>query len=341
MQSVSFIARSVTIILAVGIFASGCGGPSSTKSPDEVVPLDDTAGSSKSTSHPPLDAAVERINAKDFEGARHYLESVLAKDQKNSDGWFYLGVSLQGLGEVDQSAEAFEKAIALNQALTDAYVNLAAVRLDQKKFAEVLKVVEQGLRVAPKQPDLMVNRALALEGQGQKAEAMAAYAEAAKVRPDDFTLHVSLAQMLADAGKKNEALSEAKLARQSNDPRLLAVAAKVERQLSAFADCVATLDRAVNLMPADKQPEATAAVYVRRGMCREDAKDTPGAKADYTKALALAAQFPPAYYYLGLLYEEAGELKQACLSLKQAAALGGTQGIGPDATKAVQRLKCK
>lgn len=322
------------------VFGLGCGGGNApAKSPDEIVPLDDgkpktQAGGTEQASGPEVAEAMKAIEAKQYDRAKELLETAIQKDPKDPQAQYYMGVTLTSSGsDLTRAAQAFEKAIALDPKLVDAYVNLSALKLETKDPASALTAAEKGLAVAKKQPDLALNRALALEALGKKNEAIAAYGDAVAARPDDCTLRVSYAQLLAQASKKNEALTQISSIRECKDTRLLAVAANVARQLGASADCVATLDSALKL-------EQHAALYVRRGMCREDLKDVAGATSDYKRALERDAKFPPAHYYYGLLLKSSDKAK-ACKEIALAAELGGDQGIGPDAKKAQTEWGCK
>jgi tetratricopeptide (TPR) repeat protein len=333
--------RSVKFAAALlGIGMLGCGGGNKpASSPDEVVPLDDsnpkpgTKGVEQASS-PEVADAMKAIENKQYDRAKQLLDGAIQKNPKDAQAHYYLGVTLSAsAGSGDAAAQSFEKAIELDPKLVDAYVNLSALKLEAKDAAGALGVADKGLRIAQKQPDLALNRALALELLGKKVEAIAAYGDAVASRPDDCTLRVSYAQLLAQASKKTEALAQVSAIRECKDTRLLAVAANVARQLGASADCVATLDSALKL-------EQHAALFVRRGMCREDLKDVPGATADYKQAIERDAKFPPAHYYYGLTLKTSDKSK-ACQEIVLAAELGGDQGIGPEAKKAKVELGCK
>jgi len=330
--------RCAATMLALALLGCG-GGNKPASSPDEVVPLEDTNSKSKSkgveqASSPEVADAMRAIESKQFERAKELLKSALAKNANDAQAHYYLGVTFSASGgDTAEAAKSFEKAIELDSKLIDAYVNLSALKLEAKDATAALAVADKGLALAKKQPDLALNRALALEALGKKTEAIAAYGDAVGARPDDCTLRVSYAQLLAQASKKAEALSQVSAIRECKDTRLLAVAANVARQLGASADCVATLDSALKLEPH-------AALYVRRGMCREDLKDTAGATSDYQKAIERDAKFPPAHYYYGLTLKSDDKAK-ACLELTLAAELGGDKGIGPEAKKARSELGCK
>lgn len=330
--------RSVSTLL--GILLLGCGGGSKpAASPDEIVPLEDSGASSgakgvEQASGPDVAEAMKAIEAKQFERAKELLGTAIQKNPKDAQAHYYMGVTLSASGgDVTEAIQSLEKALELDPKLVDAYVNLSALKLEAKDAEGALAAADKGLAAAKKQPDLALNRALALEALGRKSEAIAAYGDAVAARPEDCTLRVSYAQLLAQASKKAEALAQVSAIRECKDTRLLAVAANVARQLGASADCVATLDSALK---TDQHP----ALYVRRGMCREDLKDTAGAASDYKQAIERDAKFPPAHYYYGLTLKGSDKAK-ACKEIALAAELGGDQGIGPEAKKLKADLGCK
>ncbi len=323
------------------LMASACG--SSSKPPEtsqDAILLDDshssTNGKSSSASHTPsaaVDQAMKALEAKRFDEARDILTRAVSENDKDVLANFYLGVAHAGLGDTSRAVSSYQKAISLDPKFAEAYVNLSALQLDAKDADGALATVEQGLKNA-KSADLYLNRAIALETLGRKDEALAAYAAAVKQMPENLSLRVTYAQLLAASGKKEEALTELRRVRDGADPKLLAIAAIEARQLGAFADCVAILDRAI----AQKD---LAPLHVRRGMCREDLKDDSGSRNDYERAISMDPQFAPAHYYLGMLLRRTADKKKACSELLLAAELGGSQGVGPEAKKAAAELNCR
>jgi tetratricopeptide (TPR) repeat protein len=277
---------------------------------------------------------MKAIEAKRFSDAKALLDKAIAKNPKDAQAHYYLGVTLsQEGGDLKAAIQSYEQALVLDSKLVDAYVNLSALKLEVKDGKGALTVSEKGLTVAPKQPDLALNRALALEAMGKADEALTAYGDAVSVRPDDFTLKVSYAQLLAQAKKKTEALAQISAIRECSDPRLLTMGAIVALGLDAPAECVALMDRGLKI-------EQVPGLYVRRGMCRDKLKDVSGATADYKKALEIDPKFAPAHYYWALLVK-ATDKATACKELALASELGGNQGIGPSAKKDRAELGCK
>lgn len=340
------IARFISVALLSLVVAEGCGGGSKPASdPGDVVPLDDNHGTSKpapgateAASSPEVADAMKAISAKRYDEATSLLDKAIAKNPKDAQAHYYLGVARSSSesaseAELKLAIGSFEKAISLDSKLIDAYVNLSAIELAVKDAAGALATAEKGLSHAPKQPDLALNRALALETLGKSAEALSAYGDAVAARPDDFSLKVSYAQLLGQAQKKTEALAQLSAIRECPDPKLLTMGAILALKLEAPADCVALMDRGLKI-------EQHPGLYVRRGMCRDKLKDAPGATGDFKKAIELDAKFAPAHYYLAGLIK-ATDKAQACKELTLAAELGGSAGIGPSAKKDKAELGCK
>jgi superkiller protein 3 len=320
---------------------TACG--SSNKPPEsanEIVPLDDksdkTAGPSSSAgTHnptPEVSRAMKALEAKQFAEAKEILTKSVATNSNDVLAHYYLGVACGGLGDNSGATASYKRAIELDKKFAEAYVNLSALQLDLKDASGALATAEAGLKNA-NEADLYLNRAIALEALGKKEESMTAYGAAVQHMPDNLSLRVTFAQLLVGGGKKDEALAQIRHVKESDDTKLLAIAAIVARQIDAFADCVAILDRAISV-------KDIAALRVRRGMCREDLKDSAGAKTDYERAIAMDAKFAPAHFYYGVLLQKAKEQKKACAELTQAAELAGAQGIGPQAKKASADLGC-
>ncbi len=334
-----FCARlPVVLILAL------CACGSSSKAPESaasVMPLDDrpsntstnTSSADTHTPSPEVSRAMKLIEAQKFAEAKDVLSRAAATDSKDVLAQYYLGVACGGMKDTDGALVAYNRAIQLDPRFAEAYVNLSALQLDLKDASGALATTDVGLKNA-NSPDLYLNRALALEALGKKDEVVAAYGAAVKQMQDNLSLRVRYAQLLADSGKKEEALAQLRRVRDGDDPKLLALAAILARELGAYAECVAVLDHAISI-------KDLAALRVRRGMCREDLKDDAGAKTDYERAIAMEAKFAPAHYYYGEMLRKAKDQKKACAEFALAIEYGGTQGIGPQAKRASSDFGCR
>jgi Flp pilus assembly protein TadD len=324
--------------LTLGLGACSGGSPGAKNPDDDPSLVEPRPGEVAAASSAKVQAGIDAIQAGDFEQAKKLLGEAQTENPKDAQAAFYLGVALEQTRDVNGASEQYKKALALDPKLAEASQNLSAILLDANDGKGALQVVENGLAHSPKHPELLMNRALALEIVGDKDGALAAYGAAAAAQPDNLELAYAYAELLAGAGKQQPALAQLKKVTVSDDPQVLAAAANVFGQLGAYGECVAALDKAIAKVGKTK-PAAT--LHVRRGVCRHELKDEAGAKSDYDAALALDPDFAPAHYYLGMHLRAAGKKKEAIAAFQKAAKLGGDQGVGPGAKKALEELGVK
>jgi Flp pilus assembly protein TadD len=160
-----------------------------------------------------------------------------------------------------------------------------------------------------------------------------AYGAAVEARPGNVELRLAYADLLLASGQSAPALEQVKKAAGTDDPKLLAATAHLFGRLKAPAECIAALDRAL-------KPQPTAELHTRRGVCRHEAGDDPGAKADFESALKLDPNFAPAHFYLGMHLRTANK-KSALEHLKKASELSKGQGMGKAADEAIAELQKK
>jgi Flp pilus assembly protein TadD len=329
----------LTALSSSWLALAACSSTPQPVTPEEPPPLDEPA-----PKKPKSDAVVapsselvkqgmDAIQKQDFATAKTVLSDAVAKDAQDPQAAFYLGVALDGLGELPAAMAQYKKALQLDPKLVEAAVNLSGAQYEQKDAAGALATAEQGLKANPKSPELLVNRALSLEALGKKDEAMAAYGAAVKARPDDAQLRITYAEYLAAAGKRDDALTELRAVQNVDDPTLLSALGVRFGRLKAFPDCVAAFDKAIKL-------KDNADLHTRRGVCRHDFGDDAGAQADYDAAIKLDDKFAPAYYYLGRHLEKKDK-KKALEALDRAQKLDPSGPIGKQAKEAAEALKKK
>ncbi|MCA9591664.1 MAG: tetratricopeptide repeat protein [Myxococcales bacterium] len=322
--------------VCVALLLAGCGGgspPPNTQ--DTPPPLDDPGQPAVApASSAKVKEGRDAIQAGDFEKAKQVLTAAQAETPDDPQAAFFLGVALENLNDAPGATAQYEKALSLDPKLVEASINLSALLLDAGDGKHALEIIDKGLQAKPGEPDLLMNRALALEAGGDKAAALDAYKKAVDAKPDKLDLRYAYAELLAGAGKSEEAQAELEKVTASDDPKVLAAAANLYGKLGVFAKCVGALDKAI-------EKQSAPALLVRRGVCRHGLKDDAGAKKDYEAAIASDDKFAPAHFYLGQHLKAAGKKKEAIAELKKAAELGGDQGVGAAAKKALAELGVK
>ena len=148
------------------------------------------------------------------------------------------------------AAEAFERAVAADAALVDAWANLADARRRTREPDRALVAALAAARLAPSDPALRVAAGVALHDLGRHREAAEQLLEAARLDPTDAAPWIAAGDELASDGRLEEALDAY--------GRALALA---PRRVEALARRGAVLERMGR--PAQAREDYTA--YLERG----------------------------------------------------------------------------
>lgn len=318
--------------------AVACGGSSTPPSDpsDPELPDDGAApagGAQAPASSDDVQRGIDALQAGDAGQARTILEKARSRDPKDAQAAFYLAVAYESLNDKPKAVELYRETLKLDPKLTEGYVNLSSALLDAGEAAEAAEVAGRGLEISANSADLLTNRALALEAAGNDGEALTAYGKAVEASKDNAELRYAYALLLAKANQPDAAKSQLKeVPRLSKDARVLAAAADLFAQLKDFEQCVALFGKAI-------AAEASAVLYVRRGVCQHGMKQDSAALADYEKGLELDPASAEAHYYIGLHHKQAGDKKKACEHLGKASS--GDGQYAQAATKQAAGLGCK
>jgi len=325
--------RTWGVVLPAFLLALGCGSSKPAESP--TTPSEEAAGSEPDLaddgSSEGFGPGVDAISAGDFEKARGVFAGIVADQPSNAKAHFYLGVAQQNLGQADAAIASYEKALELSPGLTEASVNLTAALLDAGDASRAAPLIEKALARDPKHPGLLYNRALAASMLGKTTEAVKAYREASAADPGNAEIRYGYAESLVAAGSNSEAKTVLAELTRSDDVAVLASSARLLGRLEEFDACIQALDKALGR-------EASAELFVARGLCKHGKKDDAAAFEDFQKGIQKDARYAPAHYYAGMDLKARGKKADAKKALSKAAELGGDSGIGKAAQRALDNL---
>ena len=314
-------------IALVGLFAAmieGCGPPPQTRTPELDADPPAGANASAGTAASELQRGIAHIKQERYADARPHIEKARELDPKNPEVLFYLGLVKVETGDVAGAEAAYRDAIKLDPKFIEAFENLSALYLSPPpRPDEAIAVLNDALKLAPDNVRLMQNLAFAHSLKGD-VEGASKYYEAALAKGDDLKLRFDYASFLFEAKQLDKAAEQLKKVLDKvadDDVAMLATLGLYLGQTKAFADCVKAYDRALKIKPEAER-------FVRRGRCKHELGDKPGAKADYEAAVKTDAQFAPAHYYLGLALLDEKKRQSAIASFEKAATLGGSSPIG-------------
>ncbi len=311
-----FLLRTAGLGL-VAVALAGCGGPQQPVNDPGDPPLDDpgTGGETTPASSARVQEGMDAIQAQDFALAKSILAEAQAADPKDPQASYYLGVAHEGLGELREAQQQYEKALELDPNLLEAAINLSGVLIDTEQGVAAVKVVESALQKAPNDKNLLTNHALALEAAGDMPGALTAYGKAVEQSPDDVQLRLAYVQVLAGAEQFDIAREQIGKLGALTDSTLVRALAQVELKLKMFDECVTLLDGAI-------RKQATPDLHLSRATCRYAKQDLGGAEKDYRAAIQLDPNFAAGHFYLGVLLQKQGKKAEAKQAFEKAAETG-------------------
>lgn len=319
-------------LIALSCLLVGCAGSEPPQTPETPEPLDSEEEPVAAASSASVQKGIDALKAQDFESAKRILTDAVAKSPKDPQAAYYLGVALEGVGDVDAAVEHYQKALELQPGFPEPSVNLSAIALDKGDGAAALAAADAGLKQNPKHPELLTNRGMALLLVGDNQGAAKALGEAVSVAPDSESLRYSYAEASAAAGDKQTAVKELLKLTAAKSVEVSASTARLLGKLGEWQGCIEASTQAIGLQQA---PE----LFVQRGLCHHGKKAEELAKADFEAAIAASDTYAPAHYYLARYYIVSGDKKKAKAELQRVIELAGkTEGVGKAAAKSLSEL---
>lgn len=126
--------------------------------------------------------------------------------------WGNLGVYHAKEKRMDEARACFEKAIALKQDFANGYLNLSYILVQQKKFAESIRVSEAGLRACGDNAPMYFNLAVAYAGMGRIDDEERVLHQGLALNPGNFLAHICLGEIYARRTKYEAAVREYQIA---------------------------------------------------------------------------------------------------------------------------------
>jgi tetratricopeptide (TPR) repeat protein len=236
--------------------------------------------------------------------AEHALASLMAiynADNKMTDAVTYLeslnnsgayvqtllGKTYEASGKKSEAAAAYDKAIAANPNLPDAYLGRAMLAMDDKKNDSAIELLKKASTAAPADARAPMMLAQLLSAAGQNAEAIAIYEGILARNPTMDAAANNMAEMIADTSGSSDA--DLEKARQTaerfsgaKNPLLLDTLAWVYYRQGKLDQAQTVIARAMSLAGDHDLP---AQVHYHYAMILLKADRKPEAKAELQKAV--------------------------------------------------------
>lgn len=138
-------------------------------------------------------------------------------EHEAAKAWFQRALALEE-DSPEVARRAYEEAIKLQPALTDAHINLGLLHHDLGNLVEAERCYRRALVYEPNLALAHFNLGVVLDDQQKKSAAVAAYKEALKYEPDFFEAHCNLAQLYEKLGRKRDAFRHYAAANRLRNP---------------------------------------------------------------------------------------------------------------------------
>ncbi|MFZ2054204.1 MAG: tetratricopeptide repeat protein [Candidatus Aminicenantales bacterium] len=158
--------------------------------------------------------AFEKIRQRDYDGAIAMLKSALAKDPKDPNALYLIGMSYSKKQMYPEAIEALTKVVQLAPKFPPAQFELAICYQNQGDKDKALEFYRKTLDLDPNNPDAAYNAGLILFGENRVDEALAFFEKALGLKPGDSAYLEMAGRCYINGGdfpKAIEYLEQAKL----------------------------------------------------------------------------------------------------------------------------------
>ncbi|AII88011.1 tetratricopeptide repeat protein [Planktomarina temperata] len=231
----------------------------------------------------------------------------LAIKPDNADAYNNMGVTLQEQGKLEEAIEAYNKALAIKPNYAEAYYNMGNALKDQGKLEEAIEAYNKALDIKPDHAEAYKNMGVTLQDQGKLEEAIEAYNKAIIIKPDNAEAYYNMGIVLKDQGKLEEAI-EAYNKALDIKPDFAEAYGNMGTALAdqgKLEEAIEAYNKALNIKPD------FAEAYGNMGIVLKDQGKPVEAIEAYNKSLAIKPDYAEAYNNMGNALKEQGKLEEA------------------------------
>jgi len=242
-----------------------------------------------------LDEAQKDIDANNFEAAVAPLQKFIAEKPDLAFAHFQLGYAYTALKRSDEARAEYERAIALDPKMPEAYLNLGILLLDKQEYAAAVAPLSKAVELLPAQSRPRSLLAIAQDRSGDKKGAGQSFESVLHLDPNDFAANQYLGDLDLRSGKPGEAERRFRHAleiRPDTPEALQGLARSLETQnkpeaadtyrkyLAVVPDDAGARARLIHLLVAAQEYDAALAELDRAGAGKPPSLDSLRMRAD-------------------------------------------------------------
>lgn len=279
-----------------------------------------------------IQQGIELMAAQRYEAAKDLFEEVLREDRGNYEAHFNLGNAQANLGEFEESAEDFKRALLARPDATEAMYSLACVYflegryvdsvrefnrceengltsvemyqiletifVDTKDYVQAIRYANKAIQLEPLNARHYIDKANLYLLREQPKEALACLREVEDLLPDAAEPYLTEAQILAQTGESDRALEtmERALSRFPGDASLLVAKSRLLNGMGRSSEALEVTRRAREL--AGDMPEFVRTIDVQEAVALAALNDLDGSIAALERAVEADASSDQAMFML-------------------------------------------
>ena len=205
------------------------------------------------------------------------------------------GIIYKGLGKLDESIEAFTKALAIKPDFAEAYNNKGNTLIKQDKLDESIEAFTKALEIKPEFAEAYNNMGNALQKQGKLHKSIEAFTKALAIKPGYAEAFYNMGNALQEQGKLEKAIKAYNevLAIKPNYADAYNNMGNALKDQGKLEEAIEAHNKALAIKPNN------AKAYNNIGNALKDQSKLEEAVEAYNKALTIKPDYDEAYYNMG------------------------------------------
>jgi len=256
------------------------------------------------------------LTEENLEDAAKEFELAVELDEKLDEGWYWLGVTAQEQGRIEQAGLYYHKALTLKHTNVDYILAVAEIYAAQEEFEQAVRLLEEKIKAMPKEVSLKVAAADLMHRCGRNEQAVELYKRAMLMTSDNSYIAEALGYCYVFNGKWSEAAEIFNgLIERCEDKRMKRLYLQVTALCSMNS---AQYDRAVDCYSKLSVEERdNAEIWVKMGQAMLGAGMTDRAFRCGQKAFALRPGYGDATALIGCAQYAEGDYAAAAKSFEK------------------------
>ena len=231
----------------------------------------------------------------------------------SAETFYNRGLSLAGLGKLEEALEDFDEAIRTRPVFPEAFRSRGASRARLGRLQDALADFDTAIRQKPDFAEAYYDRGVAKNCQGRHGEAIADYDEAIRIKPEYPQAFRNRGMSKAQLDRMEEAIADFDIEFSQNPDSRKAYFHRgvVKKSLGLVIDAIRDFDEAIRMRPV--YPEA----FLERGVSKSELGCVEDAIADFDAAICQRPEFAEAYFNRGVAKNSLGKNVKAMADYSQ------------------------